>query len=78
MGSKRRHSDGGIFGACNFGKTLTSGGLLLPEDATIPALKLHGKLAQVFFADEAFPLQTNLLCPYPGRNLLGENRTFNY
>ena len=78
VGSEGRHSDGGIFTACNFGKALTSGGLYLLKDATIPALEHHSKLPYVFVADEAFPLQTNLLHPYPGRNLSEENRIFNY
>ena len=32
----------------------------------------------VFVGDEAFPLKTNLHCPYPGKNLMDSLAVFNY
>ena len=38
----------------------------------------HHSLAHAFVADEAFPLKTLLMRPYPGRELDDRKRVYNY
>lgn len=66
VGAKGRNSDGGIFNDCSLKKAIETKSLNLPENS-------------VFVGDEAFPLKTYLLKPYPRRgNLTKEQRIYNY
>lgn len=78
VGSYGRSSDGGTLANSAFGQALKSGTLDLPEDCPIPAAEGLGPMPHVFVGDEAFPLQKNLMRPFPGRNLTRERRMFNY
>ena len=51
--------------------------LNLSGDAPLPGAGNLGPISHDFLADEAFPLQTNLLHPYPGHTGW-EKRVFNY
>lgn len=78
VGGYGRTSDGGILANSAFGQALRSGTLQLPADLPLPGADHRGPQPHVFVADEAFPLQKNLMRPFPGRNLPRERRVFNY
>jgi hypothetical protein len=76
-GSYGRNSNGGIFTLSKFGKYLETH-LCIPEDKQLPetlCLAPH-----VIMGNEAFPLETYLLKPYPGSQSKGDNwkSIFNY
>ncbi|KAM4023521.1 uncharacterized protein ACNLHF_028188 [Anomaloglossus baeobatrachus] len=73
VGINGRVSDGGALDYTEFGRRLNNDSLFLPSnDQTIGHLNFN------FIADEAFPLQKNLLRPYPHVILNVERRIFNY
>lgn len=78
VGGYGRTSDGGILHASSFGEGLREGTLGLPEDAVIPGSEHRGPMPFVFVGDEAFPLRRNLMRPFPGQQLPGEQRAYNY
>ncbi|KAG7473964.1 hypothetical protein MATL_G00101450 [Megalops atlanticus] len=78
VGGYRRTSDGGILANSTFGQALRSTALDLPPDMPLPEAEHRGPLPHVFVADEAFPLRRNLMRPFPGQNLSGARRVFNY
>ena len=76
VGNYGRQSDGGILSHSTFGKSLDDGTLGLPPTSQISA-NFH--LPYVFVVgDEAFPLKSNVLRPYPGRHLPVAEATFIY
>ncbi|XP_046893573.1 uncharacterized protein LOC124479089 isoform X3 [Hypomesus transpacificus] len=72
------NSDGGTLGNSAFGEALKDGTLDLLENSIIPGAEPRGPLPHVFVGDEAFPLRSNLMRPFPGTNLAREKRMFNY
>ncbi|KAM4029985.1 uncharacterized protein ACNLHF_022083 [Anomaloglossus baeobatrachus] len=73
VGINGRVSDGGALDYTEFGRRLNNDSLFLPSnDQTI------GHLNFTFIADEAFPLQKNVLRPYPHVSLNVFRRIFNY
>ena len=78
IGSFGSNSDGGIFANSNFGRRLEHDQLNLPEDAMLVDSPQTGILPYMFVADEAFPLKTCIMRPYPGRYLEKECLIFNY
>jgi hypothetical protein len=62
-GSYGRNSDGGIFAHSKLGKYLETH-LGIPEDKQLPGILCLAP--HVIMCDEAFPLKTYLLKPYPG------------
>ncbi|XP_018394548.1 PREDICTED: putative nuclease HARBI1 [Cyphomyrmex costatus] len=77
IGAEGRQSDGGVFRNSSIGQALINGEADFPPDKQIyddgPALP------HVLVGDEAFPLTTYLMRPYPGRNGLSiDQRIFNY
>ncbi|KAF0713191.1 protein ALP1-like [Aphis craccivora] len=67
VGGYGKNSDSSIFANCNFGKRLKEGQLDFPEDAPLPGTE--EPMPHVIVGDEAFPLQKNLMRPYPGNEL---------
>uniref|UniRef100_A0A3P9LF24 DDE Tnp4 domain-containing protein n=1 Tax=Oryzias latipes TaxID=8090 RepID=A0A3P9LF24_ORYLA len=78
VGSYGSNSDGGIFANSGLGKALRDGTLNVPPPSELPGAPELGKVNHVIVADEAFPLKTYLLRPYPGRRLPTDKRIFNY
>ncbi|XP_030215697.1 protein ALP1-like [Gadus morhua] len=78
VGAYGRSSDGGTLSSSAFGTALRLGNLDLPPDQPLPGADHLGPQPHVFIGDEAFPLRRNLLRPYPGQNLGGERRIFNF
>ncbi|CAG7719680.1 unnamed protein product [Allacma fusca] len=76
IGSAGSESDGGIFSRSRLGKQLRDHSLPLPAPKYMDGTPLM--LPYVFVGDEAFPLMTNLMRPFPGSSLDSEKRIFNY
>ena len=73
VGNSGRHSDGGVFSNSAFGQ---AGSLSLAVTRPLPGATTEAPF--VFVRDEAFPLRTNMLRPYPGRDLDERTAVFNY
>ena len=69
LGDVGRHSDGGVLAHSNFGQALENNSLSFPAPCPLPGTTHLAPY--VIVGDEAFPLRTNMLRPYPGRNLTG-------
>jgi len=77
IGLQGRISDGGVFRNCTLSKKLKNGTLNLPAPRCLPQ-KLK-PVPYVIIADNAFPLQENLLVPYSGNHDSGSfQRIFHY
>lgn len=74
-----RCSDGGVLKSCELGKQILSNGLGFPEAS--PISETSGNIPYFIVADEAFPLLTSMMRPYPGRGkqiLPINKKIFNY
>ena len=73
VGAYGKEHDGSVFAQSEFGRRLEANNLQFPQAE-------DGELPYVFVADEAFPLKTQLLRPYPGSgsNLTDIKSVFNY
>ncbi|XP_030216144.1 uncharacterized protein LOC115546649 [Gadus morhua] len=76
VGAYGRESNGGVLGRSAFGSRLAEGNLNLHAPAVLPGTTTPSPY--FFLGDEAFPLQVNLMRPYPGTNLQDRKRIFNY
>lgn len=78
VGSFGRNSDGGVYANSNIGKAIASNSLHLPNDIPLPGAEHLGPVPYVVVGDEAFPLQINMMRPFPGRDCTLEEQLFNY
>jgi hypothetical protein len=69
IGDYGRNSDSGIFKESNYGKLLKNNKLNIPQSRKIHP-QINDEFLYVFVGDEAYPLQTNLMRPFPRRNLI--------
>ena len=76
VGSEGRTSDGGIFASCDLRKALDTESANLPAPRPLP--NDDQPMPFTFIGDEAFPLKSYLLKPYPQRHLTHEQRIYNY
>lgn len=78
VGGYGKNSDGGILQASALGLSLEAGTLNIPEPKPLPGTSEI--MPHVIIGDEAFPLKTNLLRPYPGTQAKdsASRRIFNY
>lgn len=78
VGSYGRNSDGGIFAKSILGQRLENGTLNVPPERQLPNSDTIAPY--VIVADEAFPLKTYLLGPYPGNQSIedSDKTYFNY
>lgn len=78
VGGFGKNSDGGILSASLLGKSLDSDSLNLPPAKPLPGC--FEPMPYVLVGDEAFPLRTNLMRPYPGLQTKDSatKRIFNY
>jgi len=77
VGAYGKNSDGGILAHSNFGKSLENGSLNIPNDEILPNTNISAPY--VILGDEAFPLKTYLMRPYPGKQLDDlSKRIYNY
>ena len=70
LGDVGRHSDGGVLAHSNFGQALEDNSLSFPAPRPLPGTT-QLEVPYIIVVNEAFPLRTNMLRPYPGRNLIG-------
>lgn len=76
VGCKGRVADGGVFSQCTLADALARNTLNIPSEKP---LTQNGKpVPHVIVADDAFPLTTRIMKPYPYRNLSGPERVYNY
>jgi hypothetical protein len=77
IGSYGRNSGGEIFEHSKFGIYLETH-LDIPEDKQLPGISCLA--SHVIVGNEAFPLKTYLMRPYPGSQSKGDNKKsiFNY
>ena len=76
IGCNGRVSDGGVFYDTAVAKGLREKSLSLPKSSPLPGREKP--VPYVILADDAFPLQENILKPYPFRNDDVFSRIFNY
>lgn len=77
VGCQGRISDGGVFRNSSLFRELVNNTLNLPTHSTLPDCSNHA-MPYVFVADNAFPLHTNIMKPYPGDHQEGSiKRIFN-
>ena len=76
VGSNGRASDGGVYRNSSLSQALEEGSLNIPNGRKMLGDTNAGPMTIV--ADDAFPLRSNILKPYPGRGLNRERRIFNY
>jgi len=79
IGAPGKCSDGGIFKNSVIGECMLSESIDFPEPVEID--NVNGPIPFHIVADEAFPLLTNLMRPFPGRgkhSLPKNHATFNY
>jgi hypothetical protein len=78
VGAFGSNSDGGIFQSSTLGKKMANGTLHIPNDRALPGAAQLGPMPHVIVGDEAFPLNTHIMRPVPGRGLSDQYRIFNY
>ena len=76
VGAQGKNADGNVFANSNFGKRLKRHDLDLPLPASLPGSDIT--LPHAFVADEAFPLDENIMRPYGGCSLSRAQKIFNY
>ena len=76
IGDTGRNSDGGVFGNSDMGIAFESNKMKIPEPNELPGTDI--KCPYVLVGDEAFPLKTYLMKPYPREALDIKERVFNY
>jgi len=77
VSSYGKNSDGGLLYHSNLGKALENNSFNIPESKTLPGT--NTKVPFVIVGDEAFPLKTYLLRPYPGKQLDDfDKKIYNY
>ena len=69
-------SDGGVFGHSQFDHALRTNTLHIPECSNLQGTQCT--VPFVLVGDNAFPLRTNLMKPFAGRNLPFKESVFNY
>ena len=69
VGSAGREGDAGIFADSDLGRRLEDGSLGLPPSSRLPGSTSGIAMPHVIVGDEAFPLKTYLLRPYPGSKI---------
>lgn len=76
IGTNGRAPDGGIWQRCNMKRSFETNDLCLPPPNPLPGRKRP--MPYVLTGDDAFPLTTYLMKPYPRTGLTNEQRVFNY
>lgn len=75
IGGKGRQSDGGTFHFSKLNELLTNNRFNMPPPKTLPGSNIL--LPHVLVGDEAYPLKTYLMRPFPSSNLDDSRRIFN-
>lgn len=78
VGDLGRNSDGGVFRSSRLGRWLDGGNFNLPQPQPLPLDANEVPFPYFFVGDEAFPLKTYLMRPYPRATLTDEKRICNF
>ncbi|XP_063615556.1 uncharacterized protein LOC134788653, partial [Penaeus indicus] len=76
VGAKGRASDAGVWDKCTLRECIERQQLQIPPSENLPFT--NTKAPYVIVGDDAFPLKTYLMKPYPGRIITKEQTIFNY
>ncbi|XP_041351201.1 uncharacterized protein LOC121370153 [Gigantopelta aegis] len=76
VGVNGRNSDAGVFASSAISSALEKNTLHIPPERALPGRATA--IPHVIVGDEAFPLKSHLMKPYPARGLKEEHRLFNY
>ena len=76
VGAQGRASDASVWDRCNLHAYLEGDRLDIPQPSTLPFSTV--KSPYVIVGDDAFPLKTYLMKPFPGKNLTADQQIFNY
>lgn len=76
IGASGSESDGGVLKDSAFGRALDNKTIQLPKDGYI--INTNVKVPFCFLADEAFPLNSYIMRPFPGKGLSEKQLVFNY
>ena len=76
VGARGKQSDGGVLRESEFYRCLEHDVFDLPANQRLP--KSEKNLPFVILGDEAYPLQPNIMRPFPRSNLTNEKTIFNY
>ena len=76
VGARGKQSDGGVLSESAFYQCLQNDQFSLPVSQKLP--NSEKVLPLVILGDEAYPLQTNIMRPFPRANLTEEKTVFNY
>ncbi|KAG5868217.1 hypothetical protein JTB14_031174 [Gonioctena quinquepunctata] len=75
VGCEGSNHDSNAFSNCEYGKALLQNRLSIPNPKTLPGTSIM--LPHFFVADQAFPLHSNIMWPYPGTYLNEKKNVFN-
>ncbi|XP_029969512.1 protein ANTAGONIST OF LIKE HETEROCHROMATIN PROTEIN 1 isoform X2 [Salarias fasciatus] len=76
LGAQGRASDAGVFAACDLKQALDRNLLSIPAAKSLPGSDME--VPFVFLGDDAYSLRSDLMKPFPFRQLDYEQRIFNY
>ncbi|XP_065561540.1 uncharacterized protein LOC136027974 [Artemia franciscana] len=76
VGAFGSESDGGVFAGSDLGKGIDTGKIKLPDSLPLPGTTENFPF--FFVADEAFPLCSYIMRPFPGNRLSEAQKIFNY
>ncbi|XP_067625733.1 putative nuclease HARBI1 [Eurosta solidaginis] len=75
IGALGSQSDGGVFARSSFGNKILNGTLEIPHPTNLPGTAIN--FPYYFVGDNAFPLKTNLMRPFPGIHLSDDKEKYN-
>ena len=78
IGSYGSNNDSGVFRKSAIGKAFFNGEMNLPNPEFIENYQAYGNIPYYLVGDEAFPLQSWLMRPYPGQGIAENQTIFNY
>lgn len=78
VGAYGANHDSTVFSNCEFGRLWLNRDPILqvPKNAALPGQDVP--IPHFMVADEAFGLKSNIMTPFPGKNLSQTKRLFNY
>nr|CAH7714787.1 unnamed protein product [Callosobruchus chinensis] len=76
IGAYGSEHDASIFRRSEMGRILEAGTIILPQSKTLPNSNIE--MPYFFVGDEAFPLKSYIMRPYPGRHLNLQKYVFSY